>query len=320
MLVFNIIYLTSVVAIVIKKEEQIKNAKICVQEVIKNIFREDDTLVFMSRNADRALFPDYFTNPSIFVDVRKENNRHNLISCFLEVYSITIMGSTNKNLLFSVFKFLFISYVLYAIHIQAVFTSKLVTLLTVPQYEKQIETLDELVESNNSLLTIDSYFEFYNFTDNAEVYLKVKSKLQQLNDIVIYNLLNTQDSRSTNAIFVNQDLLEQTININKNKYYFFVDNSLMGNLKTVLFVRPTSYFVFTLNEIINRLVEAGLLDHENRLFEVYENRTISIDEIKKLNMEDLYPVFVFWSIGLLIAFVAFISESLLFSIKKIFKR
>ncbi|KAF5271082.1 hypothetical protein FQR65_LT00501 [Abscondita terminalis] len=74
-------------------------------------------------------------------------------SAIFDVFSITLSGSIDKVPLQSPLRLIFVAYVIYSIHIQTAFTSNLVTLLTIPQYESHIRTLEELADSNLPIAT-----------------------------------------------------------------------------------------------------------------------------------------------------------------------
>lgn len=197
------------------------------------------------------------------------------------------------------------------------FTGKLVTLLTVPQYEKQIQSLEELAESNNSIITInyklcsnDSY------KNHKEIYRKIKKRFICYSGYDYQRLINSEEASINFTILIIQEILQQITKRFYKRYYYFKDNYFLGT-KIVFTTLPYSYFTVTLNEIISRLIESGLLDHRRAHYDYINlNRTITVIKNKKLNLDHLYPIFVFWIIGLLIASVAFAGELLLSTLKR----
>ncbi|KAK4882788.1 hypothetical protein RN001_006107 [Aquatica leii] len=248
------------------------------------------------------------------------NNQRDLVYYFLEICSMTILGSTTNKRLFRVFRFLIVSYLIYSIHIQAVFTGKLVTLLTIPQFYHPIQTLNELSESNNSIITYDSAFCVnVNGTDsdNTNIYRKLKPKFICYSIENYTDLLKTEESTLSYTILTYRDIMEQLTQSFERKYYYFIDNSYFGNLKIVYRTRPLSSFLITLNEIITRMIEFGILDHHNTLYEYFhKKRAVPIVKDKKLSLEDLHPVFVFWIIGVFMASIGFVGELLVNTIKQ----
>ncbi|KAF5284708.1 hypothetical protein FQR65_LT13444 [Abscondita terminalis] len=97
------------------------------------------------------------------------NDNSSISEAFLKIYSITLLGSVDKFDLYRPMRCLFLAYVLYSIHIQTAFTSKLIEILTIPQYEPTIKTLTELAESNVKILTNELYYEIYLKTTNVTV-------------------------------------------------------------------------------------------------------------------------------------------------------
>ncbi|KAK4882786.1 hypothetical protein RN001_006105 [Aquatica leii] len=204
------------------------------------------------------------------------NNQHNMAYYFLKVSSMTILGLTNDRRLLRSFRFLIISYVIYSIHIQAVFTGKLFVLLTIPQFEQQIRTLTELSETNNSIIIRSEYLHYYNFTNYADVYRKIQKKFIAYNANEYINLLQTEESAINYTIHMARDVLRQITTNSTRKYYYFQDNSYFGSLKSAFCTQSLSYFTITVNEIITRLIESGLINHHNTQFDYFsENRTFA---------------------------------------------
>ncbi|KAK4878844.1 hypothetical protein RN001_011350 [Aquatica leii] len=250
------------------------------------------------------------------------SNQHSLGYYFLEVYSITIFGTTTSKRLLPFLQFIFISYVIYSIHIQAVFTGKLITLLTIPQFEHQIKSLQELSESNNSIVTYMKTLCFDNPDKNeGKIYRKIKTKFICYSNEDYRRLISTEEATINYTILVDQDVFQQLSGRLKRKSYYFVDNSFLGITPVSFTIDSFSYFTVTLNEIIIRLIESGLLkqlkaryDCDNTLY-----RTVSSIENQKLSLKHLYPIFVFWVFGLSLSFVVFAGELLVSTIKQKFR-
>ncbi|KAK4877920.1 hypothetical protein RN001_010426 [Aquatica leii] len=248
---------------------------------------------------------------------QKTGNETDLTLCFLKVYSMTLLGLTNTINFFWTLRYLFLAYVIYAIHIQAVFTSKLITLLTVPQYEKEIKSLEALVESNYPIMLPNAYFNVFNFNDTIDIYNKIKNKLVYISDDKFLDLLKHPNSMTNYTVLADNDVLEKASKIHKKTYHYFLDNSYTGSLKILLLMKPLTYSTVSFQKFVTMLIETGAVNKMNRDFDYTDkNFTISVSDKKKLSMEDLYPVFVFWSIGLLFACVLFAGEYLVCAVKR----
>ncbi|KAF5308554.1 hypothetical protein FQR65_LT18083 [Abscondita terminalis] len=66
----------------------------------------------------------------------------------LNVWELTILGCLNKVPMLWALRFILIGYIAYSIHIQTIISSKIVEILTIPQYEQGIQNLEQLVTSN----------------------------------------------------------------------------------------------------------------------------------------------------------------------------
>ncbi|KAF5279577.1 hypothetical protein FQR65_LT15374 [Abscondita terminalis] len=80
--------------------------------------------------------------------VKYNNGKSDFTLLLLRVWEATIYGCVNISLTFWETRFLIICYIVYCVHIQAVFNSKIIEILTTPQYERGIRTLEELCESD----------------------------------------------------------------------------------------------------------------------------------------------------------------------------
>ncbi|KAF5282148.1 hypothetical protein FQR65_LT02845 [Abscondita terminalis] len=81
------------------------------------------------------------------------DDRYNFTLVLLSVWESTILGCTKRVPVLWSLRFIFISYILYSIHIQAIINSKIVEILTIPQYDASIRNLAELSESNLQIIT-----------------------------------------------------------------------------------------------------------------------------------------------------------------------
>ncbi|KAK4878842.1 hypothetical protein RN001_011348 [Aquatica leii] len=251
------------------------------------------------------------------------SNQHSLGYYFLEVFSITILGITTSKRLLPFLQFIFISYAIYSIHIQAVFTGKLITLLTIPQFEHQIESLQELSDSNNSIVTYISTLCSDNPDKNDnKIYRKIKTKFTCYSYEEYRRLINTEKAIINYTILVDDDVFQQLCGRSKRKCYYFVDKSVLRTAQVSFGTEPFSYFTVTLNEIISRLIESGLLEQAKARYDFNNTlySTVSFNKKQKLSLKHLYPIFVFWAFGLSLSFVVFAGELLVSTIKQKYRQ
>ncbi|KAF5301303.1 hypothetical protein FQR65_LT08922 [Abscondita terminalis] len=199
------------------------------------------------------------------------NEVGDLSSTFLSMWSITLFGSINQTPRTLPLKLIFIVYVVYSVHIQTAFVSNLVDILTVTKYEKGITNVEELAVSNIPIYVQNSTL-YHNYfldqKDASSTFNKIKQKIIFLNnmlDLPIKIFFN-------NFSFIDQRNMVEMIQITLNKTLTkFVDNSLIGEYKTVLITGYGSYFVNSLNEVIILIEESGLLDHVLKGIDRFQN-------------------------------------------------
>ncbi|KAF5301048.1 hypothetical protein FQA39_LY10867 [Lamprigera yunnana] len=125
-----------------------------------------------------------------------------LSAALLNMYSATLFGTINRIPSSFQLRILFIAYVIYALPIQTSFTSSLVRLLTVPQYERSITTLEELAESSLPIVTADEGDSLFKHREeNGTLYTTIRNKFLVINGKRYENCLR---------------------NINKNKNYTII--------------------------------------------------------------------------------------------------
>ncbi|KAF5301305.1 hypothetical protein FQR65_LT08924 [Abscondita terminalis] len=209
-------------------------------------------------------------------------------------------------------KVMFIVYVVYSVHIQTGFTSDLVDILTAAQYEKGITTLEELSDSDMPIFIPDTFmYRSYFNDDNSTktIYNKIRKKatfVQNISEIVF--ALNN----SFSYVF-QQDTVQRVQIVLKIKLNTFIDNSLIGDYKTVLRTRPGSYFVNSFDKVFNILIETGFEDNLNKVREnenkkkFYETFRVYNDNVV-LTLHHVIAIFVLWICGVLISIVVFAAE------------
>ncbi|KAF5297966.1 hypothetical protein FQR65_LT09877 [Abscondita terminalis] len=230
------------------------------------------------------------------------NRNSNIIKTFLDVYSITLFGSVHRLDLIPSLRSLFLAYVLYAIHIQTGFTSKLVEVLTVPQYEPTIKTITELSESNHTIIILDGYRNY--FFDHEEsnyiLYNKIKQKLEILNSHEFGEKVTDLKTFRNKAALLSSNELDVLTATFLTDFYIIKEETFVSNIEHVLIGHPSSYLIRTIDELISQLVETGILNYisKNVKYEISIKRERVYDEATKLSLQHLYVVFVFWGVGL----------------------
>ncbi|KAF5296331.1 hypothetical protein FQA39_LY12548 [Lamprigera yunnana] len=232
-------------------------------------------------------------------------------SVLLDVYSLTIFGSLNRVPWFFQLRVLFIAYIIYAIPIQTLITSNLIRLMTVPQYELAINSIEEITASGLPVIVPSRFKDFifsHGANDRSPLYNKIK------NQILYYQKDDYIKTMEDINIFKNATALTYPEYLNsipsQTNQQYFIDNSLLGTRSYAFAVKPRSLLVPSINKIISMLLESGLLDHTINEFEASRrNYTAEVEEKVVLTLTHVYPVFAIWGIGICFATVVFIRES-----------
>ncbi|KAF5275239.1 hypothetical protein FQR65_LT04273 [Abscondita terminalis] len=194
--------------------------------------------------------------------VKHQDNDFFLI--LLEVWRVSLFGSINKVPIRWELRFVLIGYIIYCIHIQAVFTSKVVEILTVPQYERGIQNLKELSESNFTIFVDENHkgilFDYDNESQDS-FYKKLHPKLQSIRSVeLIRKFLKcvVKDAGCAAFFLGDEEYLNDTI---LDMSRVIRDNSVIGNLNYVFMTTKHSYLSLTLNDIMFTIVESGISDY-----------------------------------------------------------
>ncbi|KAF5290418.1 hypothetical protein FQR65_LT11595 [Abscondita terminalis] len=233
----------------------------------------------------------------------------------LNVWESTILGCANRVPVTWSLRFVFISYIVYSIHIQAIINSKIVEILTIPQYEPAIRNLEELSESNLQIIIIKDFKE-YLFDDNRNESNRNLNKIYTLLHAIKFDevaeiFFDCITKKLCAAIFMGEEPF-------LNKTFFEIldvieDNSLTGNIDYVLHMDYYYYMYLTLNKIVYILVESGIIDQFVRKQILERDSTVSFksEDPIPLSVENVYIIFIFWSAGLGIALFTLIAEFLI---------
>ncbi|KAF5301308.1 hypothetical protein FQR65_LT08927 [Abscondita terminalis] len=207
----------------------------------------------------------------------------------------------------------------YSVHIQTAFTSNLINILTLPQYEKPIGSLEELLNRNISIYVTMNYYTPYFNEDWPEdiLYTKIQKKILLYGDKLFETFINDMNTYVNKSFFSTRDevaLLELRL---KTRIYTIVDNRITTSRKITLKCERDSYFADTLLKLIDLFIEVGLHDHlikninfERNLYAVSSSARI-LEENIVLNLKHLTFPFVFWVVGVILAMFVFIVETVI---------
>ncbi|KAF5297967.1 hypothetical protein FQR65_LT09878 [Abscondita terminalis] len=253
-----------------------------------------------------------FTSLTWWLITKVLNRNSNIIKTFLDVYSITLFGSVHRLDLFPSLRCLFLAYVLYAIHIQTGFISKLIEVLTIPQYEPTIKTITELSDSNHTIIILEGFYNYFfeHEESNYILYNKIKEKLEILNGDEFGEKLTDLKTFRNNAALISSNELDVLTAIFLTDFYTIKDQTFASKIDHVLVGHPGSYLIRSIDQLISQLVETGILDYisKNDKYEISIKREIVHEKATQLSLQHLYTVFVFWGAGLVLSMTVMILE------------
>lgn len=246
----------------------------------------------------------------VICEYKKEKHSRNIVeNCltFLELTFATNVTVTRSNVL----RLLLLFYLFFCLHVNNFFQGQLSSVLTVPQYEEKIDSLEKLALSN--LVTLIPFADMKVLKDSAIpvaqlLYNKSISSYELFPERMEKLLEN--DSLASNG-FRNSMAMFST-------YSLFVDtfqDSMLPIVDATYSMRGGSPLRSTLNEIIRGVVEGGL--RIKWLSDMHVVRFFSNKEEKlALEIQHLESAFLLLSFGLGIASVILILEHLVYRIKK----
>ncbi|KAF5276607.1 hypothetical protein FQA39_LY18571 [Lamprigera yunnana] len=246
-------------------------------------------------------------------------------SAVLNVYSLTLMVAIPTVSKCFPLRCLFVTYVIYAIHIQTGFTSNLVNLLTVPQYSV-IKTIEELVDTNLPILIPHrSANILLNMThESNQIFGKMKKNIMVLPDKEWSRSMENLQLLENSSIMTSTENVRVMVNSLKKKVNFLIDmdQTLVKNELYTFTTRQGSCIIQDANKVINILIESGILNYQKNIYHrmekeyaMYYEEMQNSDEKIVLGMKHVYPIFLFWGVGMLLATVAFILEHVTYNVK-----
>ncbi|KAK4876296.1 hypothetical protein RN001_012718 [Aquatica leii] len=240
------------------------------------------------------------------------------IATLLTTYSITLLGSCNRIPTKTALRFVFITYVIYAVHIQTAFNSTLIRILTVPQYELGIQSMEELSESDIPIIISKTNYDIVRDMNVTGIHKKIRGKLLVVDDHVTSTY--TDNPLHNYPVFEFDDEFNNVRRVWNYTLYYTIGNTFIGTQYYTFAIY--SYLHYSVDNIIVILRESGLTDKVRNDFE-YVNK--NEENIKNANSDDdgkvvitvnhVYPIFVFWGVGITLATCAFIGELLITFIK-----
>ncbi|KAF5284643.1 hypothetical protein FQR65_LT13474 [Abscondita terminalis] len=240
------------------------------------------------RNLCMVVFIAFIFTATVWWLVEKFYVQSSLSSVFLKVYSITISGSINAVPFRPPLRAIFITYVVYSIHIQTAFTSNLIQLFTIPQYEPHVSTLEDLAVSNLSVVTSnDIYMSNRDAQHLNKMYSTIYERVKNASGKDLSKLL--QYKNLNQCILLNSDRFISIQTAFQKKFYYFKDNRLTGNF----------WYAFGESGFSDTIIK---LFKDNRHRYNFRSKTYS-NQTVVITLKHVCSPFAIWGLGLFLALI-----------------
>ncbi|KAF5301865.1 hypothetical protein FQR65_LT08697 [Abscondita terminalis] len=232
-----------------------------------------------------------------------KEHHNSYFEVFFGVYSITLFGLSLRVPRTWALRYAFITYVIYAIHIQTAFTSNLIQILTVAQYEPRINSLQDLAESDLPILIRDDTFTWLNSIETkSPLHKKIYDKFIVLTPIRFHDAI-LQKNLTNTSILWNYDL-----------FNYYESGTTKSSFSGYSIVNLWPGF----NRAVSVLFEAGFVDSYINTFQkintryYYEQGFVNIQNGNKIviTLEHLSSIFAVWILGLFLGIIVFVIEFL----------
>lgn len=228
------------------------------------------------------------------------------------------------------------------------FAAKLISSLVKPNPEPNIDTIDQLLNTNLTLYTTDATLvgiktemekmdkeihEYFNKTDlkhwaqikksalRWKTFDRIKDRLNYNdNDNDQLNQLMNDTNATNNAFVVNKYLADYMVHKHfdkiKDRSHYHVMHECLFHLPMVYFVEKNSPYLARINELLSQFHEAGFMSYWHRwsLLNDTLNNNYHSDEVEDepkkvvIKIEHLASAFAVWAVGVGLSLMVFFLE------------
>ncbi|KAK4887597.1 hypothetical protein RN001_003868 [Aquatica leii] len=228
---------------------------------------------------------------------------------FVNLICVTIWGTISKLPKNNALKCIITVYMIYSIHIQTAYTSGLIKALTIPLYERGIQSVSDLVSLNLSIYTHDeTLLNLLLIDKNSTLISNIKkNNLQLTNNSKLWDI---SSFRNCSGLVTEQ--LVNHIKSFSNSIRIIRNNSIVRKVDEVFKIRSGHYFLQHINYIIRNVFESGInkklwndifIGMYGRNQQSFVNSSAQV-----LTLKHLYIVFAILLVGLLFSSAVFCGE------------
>lgn len=252
--------------------------------------------------------------------IYKETSYSSLAKSLSHVWAMILGISVPEQPRASRPRLLFLFWIIYCLHMNAVYLSFLNSFLIKPGFERQIRTVEELVRSNLDY-GFHSVFDKYFIDSTDKILVKILSRRKHCEGDGEECLRRMAD-RGDFAMLVSSLLIQYKsaldfVDDSGNSLFNHFEDSFHDN-EIVMYLTKGSLLLERLDNILHRTVESGLVEHwweEMKNTLRLKQALLTVEKSSTLSFSHLQPVFMFHFFGLAISFTVFIGEFLYFRLR-----
>ncbi|KAF5296492.1 hypothetical protein FQR65_LT01481 [Abscondita terminalis] len=237
---------------------------------------------------------------------------------FIEFLRISLFNNVHTMPRKYVLRFLIMSYIVFSMHIQTAYVSKLIEVLTMPKYKNGISSINDLANSDSKIYMAGNKMDFY-FMDKLhgdDLYTKIQRKVVGLREmyaesmamgyLYLYNNVSVLVDEGIIALY---EINTRTKITNKK----VSDTLFPGHFDEVFLTKPGHFFMDTINKFLTVMDESGIIVEDWKTYNNYLEHTVSYNTPNKelvfvLALKHSYGIFVFLAVGLTLSLFAFVGE------------
>ncbi|KAF5285378.1 hypothetical protein FQR65_LT13268 [Abscondita terminalis] len=221
------------------------------------------------------------------------DNEKGFALILLNIWEATLLGLIYKFPSLGALRFLAIVYIIYCIHIQALFTSKMLQSLTVPKYERGIQNLNDLTESKLPIVVSSklngTIFSVENVKDDHR-YEKIYNSIDFVEEDMFVDIFFDCIKKDRCAAFFvgNEDYLKTDF---FDVSHVIKDNSVTGSFDYTFTSKRYSYITATIEKITYMIFESGINNEFGKTLDIEKSKTAL--EPTAITLDQIYIVFIF---------------------------
>ncbi|KAF5289204.1 hypothetical protein FQR65_LT00090 [Abscondita terminalis] len=215
-------------------------------------------------------------------------------------------------------RFLFMLWVLFVLHISAIYQSSLISVLTKPNYKQKIETLSDILENNFDIWILPNMRRY--FTENSDVNSKVKTAWKACDNIqtcLLHTSFSKKSVTATPRLYLKYAVNHYVTGNGEPLLYCFKDSIVTYPLE-MLFYKGFP-LIKNFEKLIGRIASAGLIAHWEKQILDYQlkhfSHPVQHPGDYKIAMSHLLLTFGILFLGYFVASIVFLLELYFFNRK-----